>query len=82
MAKSKQTTPIKSLNPFNEGVVKLISASVIYNQDGRCVFVRTFRTVDGKTHTAKLNVDPEVALSALKAAYQNIDVGFLLDPEA
>jgi hypothetical protein len=79
MKRQKRTDTSQSLNPFNEGVVKLISASVTFNKGGRSVLVRTFQTSDGKQHTAKLNIDSDTALNAVKAAFGSLEVGFLLD---
>lgn len=66
MAISKQTTVSSSLNPFRETVVKLISASISYNANGRSVYTRTLQTADGKNHTFTETIDGNRALQCLE----------------
>lgn len=69
MAKRKQTETRFSLNPFNESLVKIISASVSYNRGGRCVLTRVFQSVDGEIHTSNLSLDADAAYAAIEQTY-------------
>lgn len=78
MATRKRTTDSTSLNPFRESVVKLISASINYNADGRSTLVRTMQTVDGKRHTNTVNISGESALEHIRqfwSQYQDPGLG-------
>lgn len=70
MATKKQIESSKSLNPFNEALVKIISASVSYNRSGRCVLSRTFQTADGHQHTMSISIETQSAYKAIEDLYR------------
>lgn len=78
MAIKERTTDSTSLNPFRESVVKIISASINYNSDGRSTLVRTMQTTDGKRHTNTVNISGEDALEHIRqfwSQYRDPDFG-------
>jgi hypothetical protein len=74
MVKAKRTTDSTALNPFRASVVKLISARLDYNAEGRCVLVRTFETVDGKRHISKEQIDSELVLNTFENLLKSFNI--------
>lgn len=71
MATKKQTQTSRSLNPFSESLVKIISASISYNRSGKCVLTRTFQTADGFQHTMSIPLDADAAYKAIEQTYSS-----------
>lgn len=57
MVKRKTAQVVGGDEPLK--ILRLVSASLLYNSDGRSVAVRTVVTNDGKQHTFKADLDDQ-----------------------